>query len=278
MNYKHYISAVIIAFGLLPGCERDNGLVNIDRIPKSKVVDYDDEIKPVVNVSYEELNALYQLPKSSVTISEKIVLPKFEGDRSLQIFASNLVVDYFEMLLLSEKSNVNIYAKERMQKALHKHMDNMKEDYSGGLTLKQHKWFGNYNSNVNINNDRYLGITLTYSNYYGGAHGMHGTKYILIERKTLKPVEINKVVKDRAKAKDVIEKYFNSYLKNNEIKRSDLFLENGEYYLTNNFTVRNDSMVFNHHVYEIAPYYLGEIEFSVPLSELKPYLKQDLGL
>lgn len=278
MRRIYYILPILI--GILPflSCESKKNTVTIDQIQTITIEDNEIVTATPLIVSYDTLVDSYKLSNTKVTVDEKFVLPVIEGDASVQVIVSNRIVDYFEMLLLSEKSNTKVNAKERMIKSLSKHKANMKEDFEGSLLMSEQRWFGNYESQVKYDGNTYMMLNLTYSNYYGGAHGMHGTKYIVLNRKSLRELDANQLFNDKKAAKNVVEKYFNSYLKHNEIRREDLFLENGEYYLTDNFTVRNDSLIFNHHVYEIAPYYLGEIEFGVPLNELKPYLKLDFSL
>lgn len=278
MRRIYYILATLIGMFSFWSCESKKKTVTIDQIQTITIEDNDTVISTPLVVSYDTLVDTYTLSNTKVTVEEMFVLPVIEGDPSVQVIVSNKVVDYFEMLLLSEKSNTKINAKERMIKSLSKHKASMKEDFEGSLTMSEQRWFGIYESQVKYDGNTYMMLNLKYSNYYGGAHGMHGTKYIILNRKSLRELDANQLFKDKKAAKHVVEKYFNSYLKHNEIRREDLFLENGEYYLTDNFTVRNDSLIINHHVYEIAPYYLGEIEFGVPLQELKPYLKVDFGL
>lgn len=131
---------------------------------------------------------------------------------------------------------------------------------------------------VDFADSRLLGVSMTWYNYTGGAHGMYGTQYVNVDLQNNRKLELPDVL-DSTAAVDVLEKLLKrEVLKNysfEEGTKLEEILLVDTIPLTNNFLLTGQGIGFNYTPYEIAAYVYGEIFLFIPYKEIMPYLKPE---
>lgn len=236
----------------------------------------EESVVKFLQLSTVHLNAPFQMKTENVSVKREAALPKIEGDSTLNILVQNLAVDYYEGIMGANVSKHTRKPQERLKAAWEEQKKGVIDDTKGMESYKDNRvWEEHFSSSVVEYSSKYLVVTNTYNNYWGGAHGMYGTQYLIVDRDAKKVVNIDTIFADKEAAKKVIEKNLKIWLKKNDLKWSELQLEDGKYPLSSNFQLKGDSLIINHNVYEVGPYVMGEVEFGVPLKELKPYFQKD---
>lgn len=121
---------------------------------------------------------------------------------------------------------------------------------------------------VENGNDSILSYQTNISCYLGGAHGSYVVSYFNFDKKTGKLLNIRDFV-PAEKEKPVLEAMEQQLCKDWEAKDlADLQEKTGitmlgDLYLTNNFLIKDDSLLFLFNQYEIAPYAAGLISVTV---------------
>lgn len=129
--------------------------------------------------------------------------------------------------------------------------------------------FSDYN--VTYNQDNYLSIPIFTYSFTGGAHGISYLKSFNYDLLNKKEIKINDLFKEDVDYKTVIKNFIkkemvknpNSYFLDSEININ----ENQEFYLD------KDGVVIYFQVYDIAPYYMGIVEFKMKFDEFKTIFK-----
>ncbi len=105
--------------------------------------------------------------------------------------------------------------------------------------------------------------------YDGGAHGLSGEDYLVLDTKTGKRINSWKqLFADTNTAAQIIKTEFYALKKREQCDSSDWFW-GGDFYVTDNFGVVKDGLVFYYQTYEIAPYADGPTELFIPWTLLK---------
>ncbi len=122
----------------------------------------------------------------------------------------------------------------------------------------------------------FVELDLSIWNYTGGAHGNGFTSYSLIDRVNGKELALSDFIKDVPTFTELAEKYFraqNEIEENANLTDLGFWFTEGVFSCNENFYFEDGNMNFLYNNYEIAPYSAGQISISIPLSELKPFLK-----
>lgn len=112
--------------------------------------------------------------------------------------------------------------------------------------------------------------------YTGGAHGMHGTRYIVLGLKHNKQLKLTDILSEegRSALSQLLAKYFR---KTYDLKPTDPLTTGGLFKNTiqpnDNFYITQKGIGFNYQPYEIGPYALGDVEVFIPFSELPSMVK-----
>jgi hypothetical protein len=118
-----------------------------------------------------------------------------------------------------------------------------------------------------------LVLSRSYYTYTGGAHGIHGSSYDVMDRKNNKKVALKDIITDTAALIAVLEKNFRMQYKvnsNETLEQSGLF--SNSIAPNQNFILTSKSLCFNYVPYEIGPYAMGEITIYIPLADYKHLL------
>lgn len=119
-----------------------------------------------------------------------------------------------------------------------------------------------------------LSYQTTIDCYLGGAHGSYVVNYYNFDKKSGKLLDIKDVV-PVGKEPEVLKAMEEQLCKDWEAKDlADLQEKTGitmlgDLYLTNNFLLKNDSILFLYNQYEIAPYAAGLISITIPSTTIR---------
>lgn len=122
----------------------------------------------------------------------------------------------------------------------------------------------------------FVELELSIWTYTGGAHGNGYTGFLLIDHVTGKVLTLEDFVTSIPDFTRIAEKYFreqNNIEPESSLEELGYWFPEDQFYCNNNFYFTDDSMHFLYNIYEIAPYVGGSTEFSIPLSELKGFLR-----
>lgn len=129
----------------------------------------------------------------------------------------------------------------------------------------------NYNiegSPVENGNDSILSYQTSLDTYLGGAHGSYVVSYYNFDKKTGKLLNIHDIIPEEAEMfalmameEQLCKDWGAKDLADLQEKTGITML--GDLYLTNNFLLKNDSILFLFNQYEIAPYAAGLISVTI---------------
>ncbi len=148
---------------------------------------------------------------------------------------------------------------------------------------KENADYPSYPWNMDITTDlvyqtpKLVSIAVGFSSYMGGAHPNSEVKYHNYRTDTGKELSLEDITTDFDQLLIIAEKSFRLA---NDIKDNETFFDKGFemdslFVLTRNFAINKDGLDFLYNPYEIAPYSMGTIEFSIPYEELEGVLREE---
>ncbi len=115
--------------------------------------------------------------------------------------------------------------------------------------------------------------------YSGGAHPNTQATFQSFSRRTGHALQLTEVISDTTALRGLVERAFR---KQQDIKPGQnledagYFLHEGQFFLPGTFGVGREGLIFLYNPYEIAAYAVGPIQVTVPYSELKKILRNDV--
>ena len=116
------------------------------------------------------------------------------------------------------------------------------------------------------------------STYTGGAHGMYGVGITHFDKKSAKTLNLSDFIRKDAKFLKLAEAAFRRSVGISATKpfsETDYWFEKG-FVLPDNFEISQGKITFIYNPYEVSNYANGVITFSMPLRQIKPYLKREI--
>lgn len=124
--------------------------------------------------------------------------------------------------------------------------------------------------------EKFVELDLSSWSFTGGAHGNGYTSYSLIDRTNGKELTLSDFINDIPTFTELAEKYFRAQNEIGEdvnLTDAGFWFTDGKFSCNENFYFANGNMNFLYNNYEIAPYSAGSISISIPIKEVKPFLK-----
>lgn len=155
-------------------------------------------------------------------------------------------------------------------------------DHVYSKDLNDTLFFGIWNYEAAIEIDTalrgYTQLSMQANFYTGGAHPNSAHSQLVVSEETNEIISWKSIVKDENRIHQLGEKYFRkaSGLSPHESLKDLYWFENGIFRCNENFRISSNGMTFIFNAYEVAPYALGVIEFTIPMSELKKEWTIDL--
>jgi len=122
----------------------------------------------------------------------------------------------------------------------------------------------------------YSELQLSEWNYTGGAHGNAYTGFHLIRLTDGVDLKLTDFINDIPRFTMIAEQYFRSEYAippMADLAEIGYWFTDGKFACNDNFYFGDGGMHFYYNTYEIAPYAAGTIEFTIPIDEIKQYLK-----
>lgn len=155
-------------------------------------------------------------------------------------------------------------------------------DQAYSVDLNDTLFFGiwNYDASVEIDTmlHGYTQLKMQASFYTGGAHPNSAFSQLVVSEETNEIMSWKSIVKNEEKFHQLAEKYFRKAmgLRATESLKDLYWFENGIFRCNENFSISSKGMTFIFNAYEVAPYAIGVIEFTIPMAELKKELSIEL--
>lgn len=115
--------------------------------------------------------------------------------------------------------------------------------------------------------------------YTGGAHGAAWAYYINFDKNTGKVLNLAKTL-DLSHSDEIISLIVEQLVKDNncqtveQLQEETAILTMGDMYISENFLIAEDGIIFHYGQYEIAPYAAGMQDVKISYQKLKKYLKK----
>ena len=122
----------------------------------------------------------------------------------------------------------------------------------------------------------FVELDLSIWSYTGGAHGNGYASYSLIDRTNGMELTLSDFINDIPTFTELAEKYFRAQNEIGEdvnLTDAGFWFTDGKFSCNENFNFADGNMNFLYNNYEIAPYSAGSILISIPIKEVKPFLK-----
>jgi|GEM_PF-2873360 hypothetical protein len=150
------------------------------------------------------------------------------------------------------------------------------EDLDGATSIN---WFSTLDVSVVGDNGKILSLEGVAEEYTGGAHGMHGTWFINLDRATGRQIELNDITSNLHGLSQLNEQYFRKE-KGVDAQGSlkdapGMLIEDDTLPLPGNFTFTKEGILMQYNVYEVMPYVAGPTTYVIPYAALDKVLKPE---
>lgn len=158
-------------------------------------------------------------------------------------------------------------------------MDKYKDEYDRQLEFVDFGavWTTETNVDISEHSSDYVEVSLSNWNYSGGAHGNGWSTNHIIDVTTGKELFVADFISDVDELTRLAEKIFRTdqgLEPDTDLVEAGYWFPNDVFELNENFDVNSESIDFYFNSYEIAPYVVGPITISIPMSEVKHLLKR----
>lgn len=210
----------------------------------------------------------------TVLIENSINYAYYNGKGFLEDTVNHHIIDFVRGNIEFEYEDRAIQLDDTFFKSELAYFDSLSNE-EAILLESVNRWEITISTDIKEFND-FVELDLSVWSYTGGAHGNGYTSHELIDRKSASVLKLNDVVKDIPEFTVLAEKYFRTQ---NDIDPAASLEELGFWFPENkfmcneNFYFENNSLYFFYNSYEIAPYAAGQLEFFIPLDDLKNFLK-----
>ncbi|SDL81785.1 DUF3298 and DUF4163 domain-containing protein [Sediminibacillus halophilus] len=154
-------------------------------------------------------------------------------------------------------------------------------------TIQENRPFNPYELKIDYNlknTDQILSFTITTYSYTGGAHGITATDYYNIDLKTNQKLVLKDLFKENSNYRETIDQEIHRKIKEQENAEEGSYFHPDDLFTgasafqgisdDQSFYIENGNLVIAFAQYEIAPGYMGEPAFHIPLSTLQEQLHE----
>jgi hypothetical protein len=158
--------------------------------------------------------------------------------------------------------------------------NNSLKDYEEAMEDVGSSWEFSNNTTVDLNEAGLLALSFTNYSFTGGAHGNGSTSTLVVDLETKKALNFYDLFNaaDSVKLIQIAEKYFrldNELKPNEDMNEAGYFWEvEGKLSFNDNFTLTSKGLTMTYNPYEIGAYVIGSPSFTIPYSDLKPFLAE----
>ncbi len=151
--------------------------------------------------------------------------------------------------------------------------EDIEDDY-----LYAANWESQGNTKVVFNDSYFTTFAFSYYQYMGGAHGIFGESYLIIDLKNGKEIKLNDIFDKNALAileKRMVKKAYAYTGTPNATSLQDAGYLVDKIEVTDNFSITTKGITFVYQPYEISPYAAGMPSFLFSWEEIKDLVKKD---
>ncbi len=139
-------------------------------------------------------------------------------------------------------------------------------------------WSKSYEQKVVRNDEELFVISTDFYTFTGGAHGYYSTVYENYDRVSGKLITLNDLFEPEYEQRlnEIGEDYLKRTLeipKNQTLNDAGFIIENNDFKMNDNFALTKEGITFIFNPYEIAPYAMGQQEFTIPYHALQTIAK-----
>lgn len=132
---------------------------------------------------------------------------------------------------------------------------------------------------VPFNKENILTIKSSMYDYTGGAHGYGADMYLNYDLLNMQKITLEALF-DESTYSRIADIIVTQLVKDYNVKSAQELEETGFFNVkqiapTENFCFEDSAIMFSYTRYDIAPYSMGQINVSIPYSELQPFMKQN---
>lgn len=257
---KQILLMIVLSIALfLIGCESPSESKEVEDVTLTEMID---------TLTYEWKD--YELLRTDCEVSD-LDECKFYNSKFIVVTNSgyDFLNDSISKLLIGNADNMETEAKRLYEE--YKEVENEDPEYT--LT-----WQFDTKMAINYNQNGIFSFQNTDYVYTGGAHGMYGSFGTNVDLEAKKVLAFYDLVNesDSSELKILGEKKFREAMELDEtveFRESGYFWE-GEFYLSDNFSIDENGITFTYLPYEIAAYAYGMPQFTISLKALKPYFTE----
>ncbi|GAB6182008.1 hypothetical protein JCM14036_33270 [Desulfotomaculum defluvii] len=210
----------------------------------------------------------------------KIATKKIQSETDILIVDIELpVISGLRNTELQESLNKQIMFDATQNQATHEKQaqEDKLASQSGEYPFRTHSLYTKYQT---IPTKDVLALIILSSDYTGGAHGSNYRQFFNIDVKNGKLITLKELFKDNVDYKQIINPEVAKQIKASEESGERFFFQGDLAFKTISdtqpFYIKGDYLVVCFDQYEIAPYASGFPEFEIPLSQLKPYMDDNI--
>lgn len=269
---KTHIALCFMALILIYGCKTtpknsvDNNIA-FDSVSVEKVYHIlDNPANPNCNL---QLNFIYPVKMDNKELLDKAqrqFVADFFGDDYESLSPQDAIAKYTETYIEAYKELEDDFKIEQ-------------ERSKGDPVMPWFSYYEMSENNIEYNSNNILSYSVSFSNYTGGAHGSHSTKYHVIDLETGKAVtEEDIFIEDFQEqlARILVDKIaeLNDVKDPKELEQIGFFSVD-EIFPNNNFLINKTGITYAFNEYEIAAYVVGLIDVHVSYQEITHLLRKE---
>lgn len=169
---------------------------------------------------------------------------------------------------------------QRMEDFMQDFKENQAEFEKMGLQFSS-KWLSEININVLLNNGYFISYQIDETNFTGGAHANVWKRFYNFSLKNTSKLTLDDIFLKNYEAplSKIAENYFKKAVglsTTTNIEETDFEFESGAFELSPHFALQEKALHFYYNPYDLGPFALGEVSFSIPYGEIRPLLHQNI--
>jgi hypothetical protein len=138
-------------------------------------------------------------------------------------------------------------------------------------------WEIKISTKVLYQDDHVISIQGSNENYMGGAHGNHWKNILNFDTKTGKNLSQKDIITNQPEFLKVAESWFRKTREipaGADLEKEGYLFTNNQFKLPENIGFTENGLLLVYNPYEAGPYSMGEIKYTIPINEVKDFIKE----
>ena len=202
----------------------------------------------------------------------EINIPVAEGDTELAKKINFTIENHIaNMLNFAEDFSETIELKEAI-----KNFDDNYKAFNDDVEENNLVWEATFDGEVTYNSEAIISLAISNYSNTGGAHGSTNVTFFNFDKATGHPITIKSLFTDMKSFNELAEEHFKEALLFEENYTYENYFFGEAFHLPENYGFSDEGLILFYNTYEIAPYAMGIMEFTIPFDELDELLKINL--